>query len=334
MVIKGNFHHLKDCFYDMANEYIIEKIKNETKKHNKDNISRTNAYFYFYLVHSDIKWSFLASMVSRNAGWNMCDLEGEHFPKIFPESVRTRLFLTYERANWTIFEDAYPQLMIYHYSIKYNKPLFHLLDYFHVSKFMVKEWWHYYHSNDRNRLLLALIINEQNVIQRPVIEHPYFKSKVFHTPLFRMQDILHINAVVFPTLTGRLYGDSVVKFQKVTERIALGKRLSFILFHPELYPQFLKFAVNTKHTGSRYDYEKYIDNVRKPDTPALRKTYPVIAHHWHDSEDWFQQNKMKEKWYDPAHIKHDINISKWFLQKQEKVKYFAKVLYILKHVCK
>lgn len=40
-----------------------------------DNISRTVFYDQFYLKHKEIVWGYLASFVSRNAGWNMTDLE-------------------------------------------------------------------------------------------------------------------------------------------------------------------------------------------------------------------------------------------------------------------
>ncbi len=39
---------------------------------------------------------------------------------------------------------------------------------------------------DKNRLTTALIINEQNVIQTPVIEHPVYRKKVFHSLIFSL----------------------------------------------------------------------------------------------------------------------------------------------------
>lgn len=41
---------------------------------------------------------FLASMVSRNAGWNMTDLEGRYYATVLPQTVKT-FVLTYEEAN-------------------------------------------------------------------------------------------------------------------------------------------------------------------------------------------------------------------------------------------
>lgn len=77
-------------------------------------------------------------MVSRNAGYCMTDLKGVWFQKLLDEKTRKALFLTYEDANWLIFSDAYPQLMIYEWSKTAGKPLFHLLDAFYVSAFMKK----------------------------------------------------------------------------------------------------------------------------------------------------------------------------------------------------
>ncbi len=59
---------------------LLRSIKAQTAKGNRDNISRTKAYEQFFRIHPEIQWSFLAGMVSRNAGWNMCDLEGFGFP--------------------------------------------------------------------------------------------------------------------------------------------------------------------------------------------------------------------------------------------------------------
>ena len=119
---------------------IIKLIQKQTVLRNLDNISRTIAYETFYFQYKEIKWALLAAFVSRNAGWNMCDLEGEWFRSLLSDEYRASLFLTYERANWYIFQDAYPQLLLYHYSTILKRPLFHLLSYFFVSDFMIREW--------------------------------------------------------------------------------------------------------------------------------------------------------------------------------------------------
>ncbi|MCY8523049.1 DUF2515 domain-containing protein, partial [Bacillus atrophaeus] len=48
---------------------ILCRIDRQTKLKNADNVSRTNAYKSYYDRHPEIKWSLLASFVSRNAGW-------------------------------------------------------------------------------------------------------------------------------------------------------------------------------------------------------------------------------------------------------------------------
>ncbi len=97
---------------------IIKEIKNETFLKNANNVTRTKAYLDFYCSHPEIHWAFLAHMVSRNAGYHMTDLKGELLPSIIERKEAENFFLFLERANAYIFHDAYPQLLLYHQSIK------------------------------------------------------------------------------------------------------------------------------------------------------------------------------------------------------------------------
>ena len=110
--------------------------------------------------------------------------------------------LAYERANWLIFSDAYPQLLLYHWSKQLGQPLFHLLSSFGVSSFMKTEWERFWHERDQKRLMYALIINEQNTIQTPIIQNPLFKKNVFQTIPFQLCEWFHFNTVIFPTVEG------------------------------------------------------------------------------------------------------------------------------------
>lgn len=311
----SNRSHLKE-------RLLIERIHKIVAIWNTDNISRTEAYLKFYQRHPEIRWSFLAHMVSRNAGWNMCDLEGKWFPKVVKKQKRESFFHTYEKANWLIFHDAFPQLLLYHYSTKKKAPMFHLLKHFHVSSFMEKEWLYFWHKKDMNRLMIALIINEQNVIQKPVIDHPILKERVFKSPLFQLQDWFHFTSVLFPTMDGRLYGASVSGFRSVDKRIDLGKRLATILFHKDLYQLFYQFAINTIHTGSRYDYEQYIFPERGRETPFLRMVYPVVHHSTHCYEDWSRKRKIKKKWLSP-HVQNrqPTQLTSWYKKKEEQLRF-------------
>lgn len=307
---------------------VIEKI---TAQRNIDNITRTDAYFSYYKTHPEIKWSFLASMVSRNAGYNMCDLEGEYFSELLDTSFRKRLFLTYERANWLIFQDIYPQLLIYDYSTKLKRPLFHLLKNFQVSDFIHHEWEIFWEKRDRDRLINALIINEQNVIQKPVIEHHIYRKKVFHSLIFQFEDWFHFSSVLFPTIEGEVYGSSVSGFREVGNRIDLGKRLADILFQQRLYPSFYEFAKRQTHTGSRHDYEKFSTKKIFRKTPFLRTTFPIINHHIHEKVDWSIKKRIPNKWLNKKikHL-HPINLSDWYVKKQNQVKLLVALKQLMK----
>ncbi|WP_042346473.1 DUF2515 family protein [Bacillus massiliigorillae] len=296
---------------------LISIIMNYTTKYNKDNISRTNAYFTFFKMYPEIKWAFLASMVSRNAGWNMCDLEGAILPKTLPPHFRKELFLTYETTNFLIFKDAFPQLLLYHYSTKTSTSLFHLNKYFSTSYFMCKEWELFWKERNENRLMTSLIINEQNVVQKPIIEGAFFQKKVFQSHIFLFQDLLHFSAVLFPTVRGELYGASAHSFRKLDERIYLGKVLANILFSSELFPHFYQFAAKTEHTGSREDYEQYFPYRKQRETPYLRTVYPVIDLSSVEKGDWEQTQKVKSKWVRNVSKPKNINITKWYEKKQK-----------------
>ncbi|RFU65503.1 DUF2515 family protein [Peribacillus glennii] len=298
---------------------LVKKIAVLTNKWNKDNISRTKAYEYFFSVHPNIKWSFLAGMVSRNAGWNMCDLEGAWFPKLISRNYRHSLFMTYERANWVIFHDAFPQLLLYHYSTKYGMPLFHLSRHFSISRFSENEWTAFWQSGDETRLLHALIINEQNVIEEPVIRHHYYNPFIFHSLLFELQDWMHFSTVLFPMCSGDIYGHSVSHFRSVDARIDLGKKLSMILFQEDLFPFFYEFARQTEPTGSRHDYEQYFPYKKWRETPFLRMVYPIISHSVHQLDQWDKKKEINSQWFTMPSLTEEIKLNDWYRKKQKQL---------------
>ncbi|CAN7349216.1 DUF2515 family protein [Rossellomorea sp. LjRoot5] len=301
----------------------IQCVNQLVNRYNQDNISRTKAYQAFFLLHPEIKWSFLASMVSRNAGWNMTDLKGEIFQGLLSRKTCDILFETYERANWSIFQDAFPQLLLYHYSTLYEKKMFHFFKDFHISHFMEDEWNRFWEERDERRLVQSLIINEQHLIQGPVIEHDLYKRRVFGTSLFFIEDHLHFSSVLFPTLSGDLYGASVQGFRKVENRIKLGNILFELLFHPDYHCFFLEFALRVEHTGSRTDYEKYCRGVPDTNTPVLKKAYGEITHNWAHHKDWSVGKIMDGNWYKKQDLPDDVIMTKWFFHKQQQLKKMA-----------
>ncbi|WP_223702002.1 DUF2515 family protein [Sutcliffiella deserti] len=312
----------KNYIYSSQENNFITSIKKNTVKHNLDNISRTKAYAAYFEKHKEVKWAFLASMVSRNAGWNMTDLKGRWFTLALDEKQRFPIFYTYELANWMIFQDAYPQLLLYELSSYYNKPFFHLLKIFNVSCFMEYEWEKFWLERDEERLVTSLIINEQNLIQYPVLQNHALKKKVFKTMVFSFQDLGHFSCVVFPTINGKLYGYSVHGFQKLSNRIELGKKLASLLFSKEHYQAFHEFSLRTEHTGGRYDYEKYMSYGLYRETPFLRCVYPVIKHHANFEKDWiFIRGKQVETWSRPivTGVEKHTDVTKWFIHKQHQL---------------
>ncbi|MBB6452244.1 hypothetical protein HNQ94_000689 [Salirhabdus euzebyi] len=277
-------------------DQLIKKIQESTQLHNKNNITRTKAYLHYYQNQQEIEWAFLASMVSRNAGWNMTDLKTHTYRQLLSKKMARFLYMTYERANWFIFADAFPQLLIYKHSVLENRPLFHLLKAFHVSTFMMKEWSHFWIYQDKKRLVKAQIINEQNLIEKPVVQQPFFKWKVFHSLPYFMQDRIHLNSVLFPTPSGKLYGLFIKKFTDVHQRIKIGKRLASILFSPRLYEGFYTFAQEVEPTGKRQEYERKLHGTFIS-SDSLEDLFPTIRQENNVHEDWsVWKTVSKEDW--------------------------------------
>nr|WP_268876177.1 DUF2515 family protein [Litchfieldia alkalitelluris] len=289
----------------------------DTRKGNLDNISRTVYYQNYYRKNKEVSWAYLASMVSRNAGWSMTDLFSKPFCTLLPKEKRHHLFITYERANWFIFSDAFPQLKIYELSKKVGEPLFHLMEEFDVSQWMIHEWSIFWETGDLTRLLHALIVNEQHLIQEPVIESPFFYKKVFHELDYVLQEKMHFSAVLLPTIKGKLYGISIKNFLDVNGRIELGKKLGWILLESPEKKQINAFFENQAHTGSRKDYQLWQKGLF-PHTPPLRLVYPYVYHEDNKREDWsqikrYKPNKSLSKAWNPPK-KYDL--SYWYRKKQ------------------
>ncbi|TFB23997.1 DUF2515 domain-containing protein [Filobacillus milosensis] len=310
---------------------IVDYIKEQTKIHNQNNVTRSKAYLNFYEKHPEIKWSFLASMVSRNAGWNMTDLQTEPYVQFLSEDRRKSLYLTYESINWYIFQDAYPQLLIYQLSMEKNTPLFFLLKHFYVSSFIEQEWYRFYREKNKERLLYAQIINEQNIIELPIMEHQPYKNKIFRSLTFQTQNIVDYNAVLLPTENGQLYGEFVSHFLNVSRRIAIGKKIANILFYPYLYPRFLSFARRVAISGSRKEYEQFTEEKLIHSNP-LKDFYRNTQHHMTDYKgDWSSYTKIKKKWWKEENIEQIVPINSEFYQKRKWLKQLSTIKSSIKH---
>ncbi|GMA64685.1 DUF2515 family protein [Alicyclobacillus fastidiosus] len=182
----------------VADRAVVEEILETTGEHNRNNLTRTAAYLRFYRARPEVHWAFLAHMVSRNGGFSMTDVKGEWFSRIAATAQHTRFFEFLERANWLIFGDAYPQLLLYEKCESLGRDLTHLLPALGVSRFMRPIWKTFLQTKDSSLLTHALIINEQNFIQSRVIESPNYDDEVIFTLEFQTQAVLGLNQVLFP----------------------------------------------------------------------------------------------------------------------------------------
>lgn len=308
---------------------LLAKIRKNTMELNQNNVTRTKAYLNVYLKHPEIHWAFLGHMVSRNGGWNMTDLKGDFLTRLLTRKERNAFFNFLERGNWLIFQDAYPQFLLYVESLKKGKPLFYLLPYLNISIFMETIWTYFWRRPDTYLLTMALIINEQNYLERRVIQHSDYQKEVLNTLEFKLQDFLSFNHILFPYRKKSLAGQTLHQFQSLHERILLGKRLYSILFQSkERLNQFEEWAKVHPHTGSRKDYWPHIFNnvnegipgipyqlrlnscklrwgARKIYSPDLSSSWKNVHHQEPEKGDWFQDMHVAD--YLSEHIDTPIN---------------------------
>lgn len=178
---------------------LAEEIALATSRAGSSNITRTEAYLACYQAYPELHWAFLAHMVSRNAGWNMTDLRGR-MADLMDETEKRAYYRFLERSNALIFQDAYPQLLLYIKSRELGSSRFHLLSYFHVSGFMRPFWERFWIDRGSALLTVGLIINEQNYIEKRVIRHPYYQRHITDKVPFHLQSLAGLNQVVFPLL--------------------------------------------------------------------------------------------------------------------------------------
>ncbi len=243
---------------------LLEWIRSETALHNRNNLTRTRAYLRFYVQHPEIHWAFLAHMVSRNGGWNMTDLKGGLQGKLLERKERQSFFSLLERANWFIFHDAYPQLLLYQLSVKHGLKLFHLLPSLGISRFMEAGWTWFWLERDSRVLTEALIINEQSYLEERVLSDQGLKEETLHSLPFKIQELFSMNHILFPythRTETKLAGATISSFQSKDERISFGMKLYTILFSSaDRLSMTLHWANKITHTGSRKDYWPHLFN--------------------------------------------------------------------------
>lgn len=261
-----------------SEQILIKQIQKETYLLNTNNITRTEAYRQMYFNFPELHWSLLAHMVSRNGGWSMTDLKGDLIPLLLNPDKIKHFFLFLERCNALIFGDAYPQLRLYDESIRQGKNLFHLLPAFQVSSFMKPHWNQFWKDKNSQPLTIALIINEQHYIEKRVVQHPIFKAYVLDTLEFQAHALLQLTQIIFPYAPRfhipffsrdlKLAGSTLLHFDRIKDRIKIGKELYAILFgNKNVFEGVKRFAQEKTHSGSRADFWPYLYTSRSNSSP-------------------------------------------------------------------
>lgn len=313
---------IKTCKLTKEEKILIREIKERTTQLNKNNVTRTRAYYQFYLRHPEIHWALLGHMVSRNGGWNMTDLKGDLYTKLLSEKDQLTYFSFLERGNWLIFQDVYPQFLLYEQSLNRSKTLFYLLPYLNVSTFMETMWNHFWKTDNRYTLTIAMIINEQSYLEKRVIQNDHFKKTVLNSVGFQFFDFFHFNHILFPYYEDEtkqktsLFGDTMKHFTSLHERILLGKRLYSLLFRNEkTLSKVINWAHDHPHTASRKDYWPHLFSdvnesfsrefyKRRTKKCQLRKGAnrlysPQLIYAWKDLD---HEDAEKGDWFEDWHI--------------------------------
>jgi hypothetical protein len=301
-------------------ESLIREIKQQTAVQNGNNLTRTEAYLNYYLHHPEVHWALLAHFVSRNGGWNMTDLKAELIARLITQQEAKDFFHFLERCNWLIFQDAYPQLLLYEQSKKAQRDLFHLLPAFRVSRFMRAMWTSFWQTKNAALITHALILNEQQYIEQRVVQHPFYQRQVFQQLPFILQSLLHFNHVLFPYQRQgddiHLVGTTVEHFPRLTHRIEVGKKLYAILFGDVDRRRKLEdWAQRHPHSGSRADYWPQLFSPERKQNERGSYHFQVQGDRLHQRGDKLYSPRLLDVW--PAAIRHDPpQVGDWYRQEQ------------------
>lgn len=327
---------------------IVRTIREAALEASLSNITRTKAYYDCYRDNPELHWSFLAHMVSRNAGWNMTDLKGGLFSDVVPAQLQEDIYQMLERSNALIFLDAYPQLLLYVHSRKLGRSLFYLLPEFRVSVFMRPIWERFWIERDSALLAVGLIINEQNYIEGRVVQNSYFQKRVLNHPFFAMNSFFQMNQVVFPLLgesqAGTDDGNAAAvpphvgscmeeaakggeagcrgmvglvleHFADLGERIEFGKALYAMLFgYKDVLAGVEAFAARTEHLGSRQEYwPRLFTNDKKTALNSPEESAELLKREWLPPDKRLYSPTLNEVWQDMPY--EPITRYDWFKTK-------------------
>jgi hypothetical protein len=244
----------------------------ELDERNVDNVARTESYLALYRLTREhppeLPWVFMAHLVSRNAGYLMTDL------RRFLDDSRTpaeaypaleNLFSLLERANYLIFWDAWHHVL-YHLLGRTGE-----LSPGRTPEFMRGAWRRYegagaMSAEVERRLVLDLVHNEQNFIERRVVHHPRFTAGLVSIELIEASG--REKPIHFPLGGAEI---RVGRFADLAQRISIGQRIfDEVLADRGQRDALYEWALEHPHTGSRAVYGG------RPGL-GLREAWPVAA---------------------------------------------------------
>jgi hypothetical protein len=247
----------------------LERLLGELRERNVDNVARTESYLELYALTRErppeLPWLLMAHLVSRNAGYLMCDLALaiDRADGVFRRDALEEMFLFLERANYLIFLDAWDHVVR------------HLLGDSQAgggaSRFMRDAWARYEAALARGLvpalerdLVFDLVQNEQTLIEHNVVHEPEFA---------RARAVVHFieasgkeRPMALPLTDARI---KVGGFLRLEQRIDTGRRIfDEVLRDPGRRAAIYDWARVRPHTGSRA-----VAGGRE--TPHLRDLWPV-----------------------------------------------------------
>jgi Protein of unknown function (DUF2515) len=266
---------------------------------NDTNPERTDYYYDYWKANPEIPWSLLASLVSRNAGYQMSDLARNiakvaFAPLILPPGmgrpavslgirVLQSLWAFLEVGNFLIFRDVSPALEAWKHAKlhpEHADKIFDLLDHpdFDADPWILAEWKGLFAKRgsltaaDIQRHTFALISNEQNQIEDRLVKGAAsYLGPIsgITNEITTWYNRLGLTILCFPEATSptnptpqHLLLYTVGNFASLDARINVGRDLFVGLFGSPARRTNIEAWVNANpvHHGTRADYnEEYYD---------------------------------------------------------------------------
>lgn len=163
-------------------------------------------------------------------------------------------------------------------------------------------WNEFYVKKNSKGITVAMIINEQYMLEERVIKGIYHSTSLLQELPYKLPENLGFTTIFIPYKLSKKYryrlsGKTVNEFEHVKKRVELGKELYQILFEERYISETIKFSHNQPHTGSRSDYWDFLftklENANeKLLSPALESVWEDVTHQYTNKVDWFQQKDM------------------------------------------